>query len=285
MLIPSAGNEEITPAMLAVLWGIADELDNKRLPANLGDAVWLEIPAARLRNPDGRDDNFWLKKCLNRLTGLKLSGEYRGDPWGAVVLAQWEMRQGGSLIRLLIPPAAVQAITSPKTFARIEITAAYRLKGNARRLYAALADKKRMGKPFWTYELEELYAIFDSQGQYEKWFDFRRYVLEPALSEINDYGTVTVQMTPIKTGRSVTSVRFDWEWKSLDQARVTDEENAQPAGARHMDRQRSDAPPLTGDDTKRDSRAAQIAQDKAAFRDWKKENPRGSFQQYLREKP
>ena len=45
-----------------------------------------------------------------------------------------------------MPPAAIQAIRAPKTFAKIEITAAYRLKGHARRLYAALADKKHMGQ-------------------------------------------------------------------------------------------------------------------------------------------
>ena len=58
---------------------------------------------------------------------MKLSGEYRSDPWAAVLLAQYEFRKGGSITRLLIPPAAVHAITAPKTYAKIEVHAAYKL--------------------------------------------------------------------------------------------------------------------------------------------------------------
>src|SRR5215217_1589632 len=78
----------------------------------------------------------------------------------------------------------------------------------------------------------------------ERWQDFKRWVLIPALNGINDYGTVKVKVTPQKTGRFVTAIRFDWQWKSLDEARETEEENQQPKGARHMDRKRDDAPPL-----------------------------------------
>ena len=72
MLIPSASNVEITPAMLTVLWGMAHELDRRRVPANTSDALWLEIPSRQLRNPNGKTDNHWLKTCLDRLMGVKL---------------------------------------------------------------------------------------------------------------------------------------------------------------------------------------------------------------------
>lgn len=247
MLIPNAVNVAITPAMLAVLWGVADELDRRRVSAAAQDAVWLEIPSKRLRDPDGRNDNFWLRECLDRLTGIQLKGEYRGDPWGAVVLAEWHLTQGGSMCRLLIPPAAIRAIRAPETFAKIEITAAYKLKGHARRLYAALADKKRMGKPYWSFTLDELRRIFDLHDKYATWADFRRYVLIPALDEINDYGTVSVKATPEKAGRSVVGVRFDWQWKTIDEARETEAENARHTLARRQPESPRTAPPLTDD--------------------------------------
>ena len=246
MLIPSASNVEITPAMLTILWCIAHELDRRRVPPNIPNAVWLEFPSNQLRNPNGKNDNQWLRTLLDRMMGLKLGGEYRGDPWGAVVLAQWEIVEGGTVTRVLVPPAAIQAVRAPKTFAKIEMTAAYKLKGHARRLYATLADKKHMGQKHWEYSLDELQgSVFNTGGKYQKWYDFSRYVLKPALDEINDFGTVTVTITPKKIGRSIRSVRFDWDWKSLDDARYTDEENEQPDGARHMDRKKDDAPPLT----------------------------------------
>jgi len=75
--------EPLAPAMLAALWEIAAVLDERRVASVVEDAVWLEIPTKRLRGEGGRDDNAWMRKCLDRLAGLKLSGEYRGDPWGA----------------------------------------------------------------------------------------------------------------------------------------------------------------------------------------------------------
>jgi hypothetical protein len=265
MLIPSTSNVEMSPAMLAVLWSIAHELDRRRIPANMPEGVWLEVPSARLRNPDGRTDNFWLRQCLDRLTGVKLNGEYRGDPWGAVILAEWEIKEGGSIVRLFLPPASIAAIRSPDTFARIEVTAAYRLKSHARRLYAALADKKRQSKKTWhEYTMQELRIVINAEDKYPRWADFRRYVLLPAVQEINDFGTVNLDFNPIKSGRSFIGVRFDWRWKNLDEAKETDEENGRHGSARHKAKGDGSAPPLTDEAMARweamteQERAAQI---------------------------
>ena len=71
-------------------------------------------------------------------------------------------------------------------------------------------------------------------------------MLTPALTEVNDYGTVIVTMTTRKKGKSIDTVRFDWSWKSLAEARVTDEENDRHAAARHKSSDGS-APPLTNE--------------------------------------
>lgn len=249
MLIPSAVNAAITPAMLAVLWGIADELDRRRVSAATTDALWLEMPSKRLRDPDGRNDNFWLRECLDRLQSIQLKGEYRGDPWGAVVVGEYHLTQGGSMCRLLLVPATIRAFRAPETFAKIELTAAYKLKGHARRFYAALSDKKRMGNPYWSYQLGELRSIFGTEDKYPKWHDFNRYVLTPALEEINDYGTVEIKATPLKEGRGIVGVRFDWKWKALDDARETAEENEKHESARRKpDGPREVPPPLAAVD-------------------------------------
>lgn len=273
LLIPT-GEKSLTPAMVTALWVIGDELDGRRVPANITDAIWLEIPSSRLRGENARDDNVWLRQCLDRLTGLKINGEYRGDPWGAVVLAEWHIEQGGAVTRLLIPPAAIQAIRAPETFAKIEAFAAYKLKGAARRLYAALADKKRMQQKHWIYGVDELRQItgVDGKKSYLRWNNFRQWVLEPAIEQINDFGTVVINMTAERVGRSVASVRFDWEWKSVDAARVTEEENEQPSAARHMDRMQDDAPPLT--DT-------QTVENREEWQNWQRENHDGTYSQFL----
>ena len=284
-LISPASDKPLTPAMLTALWVVGDALDDKRVPAKVTDAVWLDIPSRTFRGESGRSDNVWLRECLERLTGLKIGGDYRGDQWGAVILAEWHIEQGGSMVRVLIPPAAVHAIRSPQTFAKLEADAAYRMNSAARRLYAALADKKRMGKPYWIYTLDEVRRLLDLGDSYPRWADLRRYALLPALTEINDFGTVTVTMTPEKTGRAVSAIRFDWKWKNLDEMRVTDEENQQPKKARHMDKKKNDAPPLTDADREEAERQKQIEADRAAYRAWLAKNPRGTFSQYMNTKP
>lgn len=239
----------LTPAMVSAVWEIAAALDEQRVPATVSNSVWLEVPTMRLRGEGGRADNVWLRQCLDRLTGVKLSGEYRGDPWGAVVLAEWHIIKGGSISRLLIPPAGVHALRSPANFTKIEAAAAHQLTGHGRRLYAILADKKRLGRPYWTFDLAELRALLSvsDQKSYDRFNTFRQRVLNPAVDAINDYGTVAVKMTPEKRGRSVYRVRFDWNWKDPHAVTETASQSDRHSKARRKNQATDDAPPMIED--------------------------------------
>lgn len=245
-LISPQANKPLAPAMVTALWVIADQIDRKGIKQAKDDAVWLEMPSKLLRGEGGRDDNVWLRECLDRLTGLKLTGEYKGDTWGAVILAEWRIIQGGSVVRLLVPPAAINVLRAPETFAKVEAMAAYKLDGHARRLYAALADKKRMRQTFWVYGVDELRALLgvENKKSYERFNNLRQWVLAPAIEQINDFGTVKISMTPEKVGRAVAAIRFDWQWKTIDEARETDEENDRPDIARRKVQEVADAPPM-----------------------------------------
>lgn len=236
----------LTPAMISALWEIAAVLDEERTPANVPNAVWLTIPTARLRGPDARQDNIWLRECLERMTGLKLSGQHRGDPWGAVLVAEWHIIEGGSKARILIPPAGVHALRSPGNFVKLETTAAHRLPPHARRLYALLADRKRQRELYAQWSVENLRGLLgvDEKRAYDDWYQFRRWVLSPAVDAINDFGTVSVKMTPVKSGRSVAAVRFDWLWKDPHEATETVAENERHSSARRRKQGDDDAPPM-----------------------------------------
>lgn len=261
-ILAPQSDKALTPAMVTALWVISDHIDRKGIRSSADEAVWIELPAVALRGDGGRDDNVWLRECLDRLTGLRISGDFRGDPWGAVILAEWRITQGGSLVRLLVPPAAVNVLRAPETFAKVEAFAAYKLDGHARRLYAALADKKRMEQKFWVFGLQELRSLLsvEKRTSYDRWNNFRQWVLDPAIAQINDFGTVKVTMTPEKVGRSVAAVRFDWQWKSIDEARETDEENERPDIARRKSEMHRNAPPLTDA-----AETRKTAEERAAF--------------------
>ena len=103
--------------MVTVLWVIADKIDRMKLKENPDNSVWLKIPSAKLRGTEGRDDNVWLRKCLDRLSEIRIGGEYRGDPWGAVMVSEWHIKEGGTVAEILVPPAAVQTLRAPDQFA------------------------------------------------------------------------------------------------------------------------------------------------------------------------
>lgn len=244
------GDKPLTPQTVSIIWRIADALDEKRTPANVPNAIWLELATSTLRGKGARSDNVWLRECLQRLTGLQLSGEYRGDPWGAVLLAEWHIVEGGAKVRLLVPPAGIQALRMPATFVKIEELAAVQLPGHARRLYGLLADRKRQTRKSWTYSLEELrFALgVEQHKSYDRFNNFRQRVLEPAVKAINDFGTVEVTMRPKKVGRSVDRVEFSWLWKSADAAKETVEESDRHSAARRKQQEVEDAPPMIEDE-------------------------------------
>tara|TARA_R100001369_G_scaffold91609_1_gene133411 strand:- start:4861 stop:5655 length:795 start_codon:yes stop_codon:yes gene_type:complete len=235
--------------MVLSLWVIADAVDKLKLSSGHDHTVELTIPTSRLRGTEGRSDNAWLKVCLDRMTGLKIGGTYRGQEWGAVMLAEWRLEEGGTMARLFLPPSAIHALRAGDTFAKIETHAAYRLQGHARTLYGALSDKKRMGNKYWVFELDELRYLLNvgDKKSYKRFNNFRQWVLDPAIEQINDFGTVAVSMTPQKVGRSIVAVRFDWQWKSISDARETDEENERVAMARRKADIVRDMPPLSDD--------------------------------------
>lgn len=242
--------KRLTPAMISALWEIAAFLDEERTPATVPNAVWLTIPTTRLRGPSARQDNVWLRECLERMTGLKLAGQHRGDEWGAVLVAEWHITEGGSKARILIPPAGVHALRSPGNFVKIETTAAHRLPHHARRLYALLADRKRQREPYQQWSVDNLRGLLgvDDKRSYDRWSDLRTRVLDPAIEAINDFGTVRVKMTPVKSGRSVAAVRFDWQWKDPHEAAETVTENERHSTARRKEQETADAPPMIEDE-------------------------------------
>lgn len=248
------GDKPLTPQTVSIIWRIADALDEKRTPANVPNAVWLELATSTLRGKGARSDNIWLRECLQRLTGLQLSGEYRGAPWGAVLLAEWQIVEGGAKVRLLLPPAGIQALRMPATFVKIEELAAVQLPGHARRLYGLLADRKRQARKSWTYSLEDLrFALgVEQHRSYDRFNNFRQRVLEPAVKAINDFGTVEVKMRPKKVGRSVDRVEFSWVWKTADAAKETIEESDRHSAAQRKHQETDDAPPMIEEEPQAD---------------------------------
>ena len=66
-----------------------------------------------------------------------------------------------------------------------------------------------------TFEIDELKKLLmvEDVKSYNRFPDFRRFVLEKAQAEINELTDINMSFEPIKTGRKVTSIRFTIEEK------------------------------------------------------------------------
>jgi len=74
-----------------------------------------------------------------------------------------------------------------------------------------------------TIEIEELRHLMGCDGKYEQSSDVRKYIIEPAMKDINTYTTLEVDYKFIKTGRKATHIEFninpnppDWHKRSFN---------------------------------------------------------------------
>lgn len=82
------------------------------------------------------------------------------------------------------------------------------------RLYELLKSYQKNNRE-WFFPLEELKLLLDCEN-YKRWPDFRRFALEPAVEEINQYTDINIAWDVEKEGKKVTRVIFYMADKSDD---------------------------------------------------------------------
>lgn len=82
----------------------------------------------------------------------------------------------------------------------------------APRLYELLKSYQKNNKK-WFFEIDELKKLLNVQN-YKDFYDFKRFVLEPAIKEINKFTDIQVGYTVQKEGRKVTRVHFFMDGKT-----------------------------------------------------------------------
>lgn len=84
------------------------------------------------------------------------------------------------------------------------------------RLYEILKSYSNLSSKKKYFEIADLKTIIDAEN-YEKFYDFKRYVLIPALDEINKFADFKTDYKLGKTGRSYTGITFYFSGKTLNQ--------------------------------------------------------------------
>jgi len=85
------------------------------------------------------------------------------------------------------------------------------------RLYELLMQWQSTGKR--EVEIDWLKKQFQIEEGYERMFDFKKYVIDPAIKDINNYSNLQVDWTQRKTGRVVTHLIFEFSEKQPETAK------------------------------------------------------------------
>jgi len=120
-----------------------------------------------------------------------------------------------TVVRLIFAPAIVPLITRlEEQFTKYEIqqisnlTSAY-----AVRLYEILIAWRSTGKtPLITiYDFRQKIGVLETE--YKRMYDFKKYVLDIALKQVNEHTDINVKVEQHKTGRSITGFSFSFKQK------------------------------------------------------------------------
>ena len=97
-------------------------------------------------------------------------------------------------------------------------------------------------------EISRLKYIFDIHDEYERLYDFKRYILEPSLKSINEHTDCKVTYTQRKNGREVVSFIFNYSIATPDKpqpiTRELIEKHARPGESYEQVRLRLSKPKL-----------------------------------------
>lgn len=213
------------PVIIVSVEGPYTEQDRK-LWTFLLHAVWEELGEkpvhaisvreidAVFRQLSSRHHTDWIWESAKRLAKTTVQWRYtQGDKrykgiaalFGAQV--EEENRQVG-VLQFHFPPLLVPILKDPRRFARLRTHFMIELSGKyAVTLYELLESVANKDTPELRASIAELRQWLKvPEGKLVRWQDLRRYVLEPALRQINDNPVgagFRVKMRPLKGGRSI----------------------------------------------------------------------------------
>src|SRR5262249_42295134 len=219
------------PVIIVSVEGPYTERDRK-LWAFLLHAVWdelgevnvHEIPVQEInrvfRELGGDHNTAWIWESATRLAKTTVSwhyteGDTRYDGIAALFSAQISSsaRKTG-ILQFNFPPLLVPILKDPCRFARLRTHFLIELSGKyAVTLYELLESAANKDVPELKVRVEELRRWLKvPAGKLTRWQDFRRYVLEPAVKQINDNPTgagFRVYIQLVKEGRAITWIVFE----------------------------------------------------------------------------
>jgi hypothetical protein len=204
---------------------------DRKLWAFLVAAVWEEIEIVRIHEMrtakinavfqqlGGDTSTNWIWESVKRLSKTTVEWEQGEDGkrlqgisnmMNAIISKE---AKASGMLRFEIPALLGEVIRNPCRFSRLRLHFMIGLSGKyAVTLYMLLEGVANKQTPVLDVQIEQLRQWLKiPEGKFEKWYDIKRFAIEPALKQINDNPEAagfSVVMEEIKEGRAVDRVRF-----------------------------------------------------------------------------
>ncbi len=184
----------------------------------------LKIPVKLIIEATGIHEKNYsqIKKALQRLMGRVITIEDENGFEMYQWFAKAKYKQGEGFIEVQFHPDLKPYLLELKErFTKIPLKQILQLRSKyAIRLYELLKRYKDTGfRTDYIPELREKLGV--EKGEYERFFDFERRVLKPAIKEINEKTDLKVSYTKKKTGRRITHIEFEIKSKEGDTTQTT----------------------------------------------------------------
>jgi len=158
-----------------------------------------------------------IKESLRRLMRTLIEFEIEKDNQKNFVvinlLSSAKLNEKNKILNYIYPEFCRLLFTEPVLLEKCLIQAHFTYK-YSNLLYEFLAAEYYKGNNFFEIELEDLRAgLHVEQDKMRNFTDFNRFVLEPALKEINSYASFATNFSQIKQGRKVTHLNFEFKNK------------------------------------------------------------------------
>ena len=219
------------PVIVVSVEGPYTERDRK-LWTFLLHAVWDDLEAGSVhamnvneinrlfRDLGGEHDSKWIWESAERLTRTIVEWRYtEGDTRYQGIASMFsavlsKKTQTTGVLHFNFPPLLIPILKDPRRFARLRTHFMIELSGKyAVTLYELLESVANKDLPELKVSVDELRQWLKvPEGKLVRWQDLRRYVLEPAVRQINDNPSgagFQVRIKLLKEGRAIHWVVFE----------------------------------------------------------------------------
>lgn len=168
----------------------------------------------------GAQNNFHIKQSVKDMESITV----KVNTLGKDKIRKWEpfnllekvegMEDEAGFITYSLPKQVVETIYSPDKYCEIDLAIVKGLKSKyAIAIYEFIADYINIHNIKTTIDKFKSLMGIDPLTQYQRFFDFKKRVIEPAIDEINSKTPIIVKVEPIYRGRKVVALQFFFRYR------------------------------------------------------------------------